>query len=371
MAAPEYRFLTLNPSYAPNGDRIVAELPLEQVAWNRVLSGAGSFSAKLNVRHSTAIPENLRAGYHQLAVERNGEIKWCGPLWTVQTSIDHVNDPYLTLGANEWFSWFLPVGDTTRAMDYDAPIEWDTMDQIRVAEDAIVRAQEIDTGTAPNADIGVTVATDNELSGITRDMGAYVAENFTAFGNIVTDMAEKIDGFDFLIECEWDVDLLPTAQVRKTFHTYYPRKTGRSPGGIDSQSPMVGASATWDATRMGTHIAGQGDGLDSTFDVFTDYWRRDLVRKWGDIDDQGVLDAQTQAASGRYGRPIALPSIRLLNNVGIDWLDNFELGWLLAVTVNEGYMQINSDMRIVGYTVAYDQGTETIEFMLNYPEETA
>lgn len=87
-----YRFLSLYPSYAANGDRIVSELPLEGVKWGRTISAAGSLTAKLNVHAPQATMAHLLAGYHQLAVERNGIVVWSGPLWTVQTSLQQ-SDP--------------------------------------------------------------------------------------------------------------------------------------------------------------------------------------------------------------------------------------------------------------------------------------
>lgn len=378
LRAPEYRFLSLHPSYAPNGDRVVAELPLESVNFSRMLSGAGGLTGKINRNHPAATLANMRAGYHQIVVERDGRVAWCGPLWTVQTTLGGKfnNDPYLQLGCMEWFSWLLPQGDTTNCLD-DDPFtgggEWDNLDQIEIATDVVILSQLDRPGQAGNADQGINVDVgDNPPSGVLRTMGPYLPSDYKDFGGIITDMAQKEDGFDFTIESEWD-DTSPYLKLRKRFCTWFPRKKGRAKLGLTSEMKLSQASGTWDATRMGTHaIANGADALVSHADASNDYWRRDLRRSYADTSDQTALDQQTIAAVKRYGQPVNLPQISVLNDrsTGQDLYYDFELGQITPTKFQQGYLDINDLMRIVAYDVTVvDGGGETINFLLNFPED--
>lgn len=382
-----YRYFTAAPAYAKDGDVVVAELPLSEVRFTRVLSGSGQLQAKLNARHPLATPDYVQAGYHQLIVERNGEVVWCGPLWTVMATMGPDRGD-LELGATEWFSYFLPLGsDTTQSIFADEgnsppglnggfpPLDWPSeVDQFDIARACIQLGQADFPGQAPNAWQGIETPYD-DLSGVTRALDPIDWFKYYSYGQVITDMAQKADGFDFTIECSWDTsdNLL---KVRKVWTTDYPRRYGYARSGIVNGMPITKAQATYDATRMGSHIVvlgddgSGGDPLVATADLRTSFWRRTQWRTWA-IADQNTLESQVDAAAARYGRPVVLPTITLQNDEmsPVDYYRSFSLGDIVPVDLEDGYFQFHGDLRLVAIEVTPTGEGEMLAFTFNFPEE--
>lgn len=189
----------------------LAELPLSNVKFSRILNGAGGFSGTLKlgdkkVTNLNPIPSTVPTRT-ALYVDRDGVLVWGGIIWN--------RGPYrpstqsFTLGGLEFWSYFQVRTKTSRyIVDTKAYAQ---QDQLFIARDLINYAQAKSGGN-----IGIVV--NNETSGVLRDR-TYNSYDFTPVGQAVEQLSAVLNGFDFSIEVAY-VNGVPT----KTFVPSYPRR---------------------------------------------------------------------------------------------------------------------------------------------------
>lgn len=305
-------------------DAVLAELPLQQVTYETVLSGIGTLRAFLPLNDETnqlGVLDATVGGRTALYVDRDGVIVWGGIIWTREPEKGGVN-----IQAAEFLSYYqhryiTQTLSTTAANVTDTDLVPNGQllypDQKYIIWSLLAWAAE-QPGTPP-LDI-------NQLSGvgdgINRDVTLYGYERPELYATI-QQLSQADDGFDFGIEIGWNPVLNnnPPTRYRRA-RTWHPQR-GRTAADSGLSFSKGGPAASiigydwpedWTKLATRTHAIGDGDGenrliaqADAT-DLLTSGWPLlETVGIYPGISDQATLqghaDADLHAAAGADTAP--------------------------------------------------------------------
>lgn len=206
-------------------DETLEELPLDASPFTRQIKGWGAFSASLSLDIDDVRAIDLRGllqcGRRALYVERDGQLVWGGILWRARRA---QSEHKVTLQALELESYF---ARRLQTVTYQ-PLQQDQLDIFRQLVAAAAK------------DIRVTLGT--ERSGVLRDRTTeYLAEDLHVTADLIKQLADVENGFDYMIEVLQDAD----GERQRLMRLGYPR-LGRSAedNGLVFESP--GNILDWD-----------------------------------------------------------------------------------------------------------------------------
>lgn len=250
-------------------DTVLAELPLQQVQYETLLSGIGSLRAFLPINSETLPLDPINAtvgGRTALYVDRDGVIVWGGIIWTRQPAAGglqiqaaeflsyyqrrYITQTLSTVAANVANSNFIPTGQ--RLYPDQKHIMWSLFQW---------------ASTTPAGDLHIDT---NYLTGtgdgLSRERTYYGYERPEIYATM-QQLSQADDGFDFGIEIGWTPVLNNVAPTRyKRARTWFPRR-GRSAADSGLVFSKGGPAASivaydWpeDYTALSTRVHALGDG---------------------------------------------------------------------------------------------------------------
>jgi hypothetical protein len=338
---------------------VLEELPLTGVRYSHVLNGAGALNANIHYHHPKATLANLDPGARTIWVRRNDVVVWGGILWTVRKI---KGNDLLSLGAEGFHSYF------TKKRRIRNTLTFTNVDQHRIVRDLVRYAQgqqllyATGTPTYPQPGGGyLDVSTDSSLSGNLRTQ-TYNAFERKSIGEAISQMAARIDGFDFSYELTNDHDI--------TFTTWYPRRGRRTNLTFEQGANVTLLAWLLDATRMENRTdaigAGEGDSMLIATAQDTNLLNRypvldgTLARK--DVSVQSTLQSHADAELRAKKNLIAIPQFSVRMSADSD-IGSFITGDEVVVRASDGFVQIDGYYRIQEYLVdVSNEGNEDVEF---------
>lgn len=231
-------------------DETLEELPLDASPFTRQIKGWGTFNATLSLDIDDVRALNLRGllqcGQRALYVERDGQLVWCGILWRARRA---QSEHKVTLQALELESYFARRLQTVTYQPMQT-------DQLAIFRQLVAAAAK---------DIRVTLGT--ERSGVMRDRTTeYMAADLHVTADLIKQLADVENGFDYMIEVLQDSD----GARQRLMRLGYPR-LGRSAedNGLVFESPgnILDWDDDYDAFASVTEQYEVGDKIGTAFDL--------------------------------------------------------------------------------------------------------
>ncbi|KJK55649.1 hypothetical protein [Saccharothrix sp. ST-888] len=365
-------------------DRILAELPVQQVEYSTELNGIGTFSGMIPLNDQTAPLAPMAAtipGRTMLYVDRDGVIVWGGIVWTrkpltaaygvygmhIQAAElpsywqhRYVNEILSTdpgvLVANGADGRYVPDGQ--RMYDDQAWILWSLL---RYAGADITGAGDIHVDTNPLVN----------PTGVTR-VRTYDASQRPAILDLIRQLSEVDGGFDWGVEVGYNAD----GSRYRRWQVYYPRR-GRSASatGFMFQYGAGGNALTYEWPEDGTLLAnraialGAGQGQDVVIgqaeagDQFPAGWPLlETVTKYDQVVEWNTIQAHAQADLYAHRSAMTTPTFTVLADAD-PVLGSYTVGDSAIFAIDpDGYYPNGyaAELRIVSIKVSYSGGPETV-----------
>lgn len=317
---------------------IVDEIPFSTWRFNETLNKPGGFACAIAANHPKADPDLLHVGRHAIFFDDNGSLRFGGILWSAKVSSDQET---LTVGGEGFWSYFREGRRNLRA-SYNH-----TLDQFTHVVDLIAIAQ----GEA-GGDLGITVRYPS-LSGITRTLEILATER-KAFAEIVEDMADAEDGFDFAITAEWSGN-----QPALFLDLFHPER-GVAKDNAWELGTHVSLKKEWEEETGANRVDAIGATVDGVPLVApasvppTETLRLDRVVQYTDVTDPDTLLALAKGERKRALKPQGNVTVKVENHDEAG-LDTFTVGDSIFLVGDLGYRQLDQRMRIVGYDASADE----------------
>lgn len=292
---------------------VIAELPLQQVSFQRLLNGAGSFDARLNTGDPKVLAldwvDALQEARTAIWVDRDGVLQWGGVLWTVRPSTSNgVSSGYQLKGAETWSYFarrFLTVDKT-----------WTNVDQAQIVSDLITWAQGI--SGSYSVTVPAVIAT-----GITRSL-VLTGDQFVNIAQQIQDLAALYQGFDFAIDWQYvGTPGVPTA----TFNLGYPRR-GLAAASSNLVFDLPGNIVDYDWPRDGSvradtvYSTGAGSGpsmlrasASNAGLMAVGYPLLEAVTSYRDVSDQAILAVHATSDLNLLSQPSELSTVSVRADV--------------------------------------------------------
>jgi hypothetical protein len=288
-------------------DVVRDEFPLTAPAFDVRISGAGELQGTVPiVRGDYSLGRRLQAikscGGSAVYVYRDGALWWDGLLWTIDRAKDGQGTPSMSISAGTAESYL----DHTKLLTDLPPVL--AADQLAIAGSFIDHLQ-----ADPYANLRITYDA-GQTSGVIRDRVAYQAAARPTYGQMLGDLANLDNGFEYLIRTLTD----PTTGARtRRMRLGYPVissatvHTLTEPGGA-----ILSYSFSQDGSRGATYLTAQGNSASSS--AHTDlaalaagYPRTDLTTNYPNITDTTVLEAHAAADLARARVPVLIPQVKI------------------------------------------------------------
>ena len=338
-------------------------MPLSGVSFDKKLNDSGAFRGQLRV-HDPVIRDReprllTEPGRTAVYVDRDGDLLWGGIVWT---SRYQAADGVLELGAADFLSYF----EHRRVLDQDlaTPFARSNADQVAIARDVVQLAQSHDGG-----DLGVVfVGTDS--SGVPRTVN-YAAAELKPVADLLRDLANAENGFDFAFDVRYDLHGRPERFLR----IGYPRLG--QPG-----APHVwefGANLidfTWpvDAASMATRVFAQGTG-DNNEPIMRQAEDNEAYQTgWPLLEDAAnqldtknlaLVDAAARGELAARRRAVVLPELTVRADLD-PLIGSYAVGDDARIVIEDPFFadeRLDVTMRILGFEVSPgdDAGQENVQ----------
>ncbi|WP_101258768.1 hypothetical protein [Streptomyces barkulensis] len=293
-------------------DRVVDVLPLTEAKYDDYIGKPGSLTATVPLpdealaRRARAA---LRPGRTAVWLERDGDVRWGGVLWTCTPQSDEQGRMKAEFQAATFDSYLdhrILSGDVVGTAT-------DQFDIVRALVDH-VQAQ-------PGGDIGLRYG--SEVSGVRRDF-AYSYTDLARVRELIDKLARLDDGFEWRVHCHRD------AQGRrvKRLQLGHPRiHTGHADIVLDHPGAVLTYSLPSDATVQANVWVARGESANSdqsqesvpltarrvdADDIAGGWPRLESSSDHTSVREQAVLDSLARAELARHRRPETIPQITVL-----------------------------------------------------------
>jgi hypothetical protein len=251
-----------------------------------------------------------------------------------------------------------------------------------VATDQLTIARNLMSVSGLSNGIGVNLEFPPPASGVLRDRNYYQHEKGVTLGELIENLADVINGFDFSIDLEYESD----GDLRKTLHLYYPRR-GRLIGvtehlfeyGDDTRANIV--SYTWPdpGSQEANQIWNMGAGDGTLMQWVGRFDPSRLAAGWPLLEDtisnkdtttQAALIEQADAQLAARADIQGIPTLTVLADADPAF-GAWTLGDEIRLRINDyrwprlsdGTIALDEVYRIVGYQVKVpdDGAPETVD----------
>ncbi|GGM39623.1 hypothetical protein GCM10012275_08110 [Longimycelium tulufanense] len=350
----------------------IAELECSSLKYSHVLKAPGNASLTARLEqpswdedvnlHTRLIPRRTF-----VAVEKNGYIDWVGILTTWSADLENATIQLDCQGIWEYARHLpFPGGQ------YDQRGQGDIVKSLIDVTQNTYGAPVVDTSRIPTN------------RGPWRDRSTYHGYEYKSFGELVEQLSNVINGFDFRIQSEWIYDpATGVYKLRNYFEYLYPL-IGRLTDfvwrhGDNCEVTTVKADGTGIATRAITTGAGEAEemltshrfvdrwtynpathtrtqGSDGTPDLedriggFLPYVR---VESYSDVSIQSTLDDKAQTLAEQGQSPVILPELIIHPQQGDLTYGDFQVGDIVQVEVSHGILQLRGRYKVVQVDVEF------------------
>jgi hypothetical protein len=342
---------------------ILDELPLSGVQFDKKLNDAGTLRGQLRVddpeiriREPRLLAEPGRTA---LYVDRGGDLVWGGIVWTSRYSSA---GGVLELTAADFLSYFdhrlvLDPADLSR------PVSFTGTDQLAVARGLLAQAQTPEAG-----DLGVVV-TGPGSSGVLRTV-SYASADLKSVAEVLRDLADTDDGFDFAFDVRYD----ESGQPERLLRLGYPRLGSAGAGAYVWEHGANLVDFVWpsDAASMATRVLGMGNADAGGVPVV----RSDPGATAGgwplleaaaapvDTTDAAMLAAHVAGELAARRRPVVLPELTVRADLD-PVVGSYSVGDDARIVVADPFFagdQLDVTVRLLGLSVTPgdDAGQEEV-----------
>ncbi|MGH2650278.1 MAG: hypothetical protein ACRDHK_03585 [Actinomycetota bacterium] len=206
-----------------------------QVKFTEVLNGYGSLEFTLPLDHASVTRANFAVGNREVHVYRDGILVWGGKLWAA-----NVQDWFVRFLCHDWY-----FDLTRREVEDDyASLPASPKDQLDIVRELVDLTQAESGG-----DLGLTHANLTD-SGVTREI-VICAEERRAVADVIEELAETDDGFDFGVHPD------------KVLELWHPRRGSSTPvATLDAATTVSDFEYEEDASELSSQVAGIGEQED-------------------------------------------------------------------------------------------------------------
>ena len=343
-----YRFLIANM----NTGEILEEIPLMTSSFEEIINGAGSLQGDADLRNPKFNTSNLYPMRNSIYVERNKRIVWGGMV----TNLDpNTGTGRLKITAQGLWSYagFRVLAETKNYL---------TVDQTSVIANGLVQYM------LDQYDIGW--ALDTPASGVLRDRNTYYGYERRTIRQMIEQLTEVIDGFDFAVQSAYDGN----GDIVDTFRTFYPsrgRRTGLKwtkyvDGKPGSNIDIISAPVQGFEMANSVHAIGSGEGQEMRISTATDpnligstkYPLLERVTQHKTVRHSVTLLGHAESDLLFYKNPPQTAQVQLRSGHSDTKLGTFEPGDIVTVTANDGWLVLSGLWRIISYKVAIDESGE-------------
>ncbi|WP_414936613.1 hypothetical protein [Amycolatopsis sp. cmx-11-51] len=353
--------------------RVLDELPLTGVKYNKPLNDAGKFSGTWDLsRHPSTTNrdpyELTMPARRALYIVRDGRPMWGGLIWT--RKYDSSAHKVEIQGA-DWWSYFdhrkvLPPLPDTVAVDQVARLTtaYNDAEQNHIARD-LVRLAQSHTG----GDIGVEF--DDTASFLYRDR-EYPGHELKDTGEALRQLSSVLDGPDIM----FGVTAGTAGRVRRIMRVGTPRLGQTGTAHVwETGGNIINYVWPSDATRMATRTFATGDGMAEGTPIAVTEDRGKYARRWPLLEtEQGytsVSDADTlrghAAADQLVARlPVVLPALTVRGDAA-PYVGDWDTGDDVRVVIRDNFMRqgLDTAMRIVDAQYTPGETTETVDITMS------
>lgn len=314
----------------------VAKIPFYNLQFETGFNGPTGIRWSSPMYHEQITDANLSPGLHEIAVMRNGSCVAAGPIWDVTASSDA---KALTCSAQSLEDYL----DVRLVRD----VTYSVIDQVNIAWDLINDSQALTGG-----DFGFTSGF--LFGGVSRSIEYKTYDNKYIL-EAIQDFAEMDDGFDFWIEPSTRKfnAIYPRPAIDRSLHLVYPQH-------------ISGYAVTYYGKYLRNRVVVQGP--DPAYVVATDttslsaYGLREYADGLKDAPTENALTAYTGHVRDLRSAVKGYPTI-VLRGQYVNIFDPFTItfGDKVKVTIQDGYVNIDSQFRYKGAQVTVNKGgDETI-----------
>lgn len=323
----------------------IASLPFRNLQYEMGFNKPYGIRFDLPLYHDAVQPSTLAPALHEIWVWRNGVAVTGGPLWDVSAASDGATISCGAQSLEDYFDVRL-VGDQA----------YSVVDQTAIAWGLINTSQGL-TGGA----LGIVSGTLG--TGITRSATWRKFDNKYVL-EAIQDMSEMTSGFDFKIDFS-----------TRAFNAYYPRPQRNNNLTLIYPTHIRRYNVQYlgKYMRNSVNVAGVDPNYQTAIDTTsrTTYGLREYADSYRDA--QLVTDLAAYAGKVRdIRKDVKNYPTCVLNADIIDIFDTsiIKFGDLVAVNIQDGYVNINQTMRYAAAQISVDkQGSETVVIYLQDQRE--
>jgi hypothetical protein len=249
---------------------VMEELPLSEVVFELGLNGGGNMTAKMSLNDPKAAPDNLQTLSREIAVIRNGEPEWMGPIIALVVSME--NNTIEITCAPVW--WWMTKMTPELTLSYTAT------DLADICWDALYVTQ----GKVPGGDKHIERHPHYNATG-QRATASWPGALRKPTADIISDLGSVYPGFDFGIELSWTLAL---DRIKRYFQTYTPFQGQDIDEPLNQYNGLIGFSYTEDGTSAITRVHEIGATTNNTV----------LLASMSDTDsDSGIPPSQQRGGT--------------------------------------------------------------------------
>lgn len=353
--------------------RVLDELPLTSVRYNKPLNDTGKFSGTWELsRH----PSSTRRDPYELTmparralyVVRDGRPMWGGLIWT--RKYDSSTHRVEIQGA-DWWSYFdhrkvLPLLPAPVSVGHVAHLttRFAGAEQNDIARNLVRLAQSHGGG-----DIGVEV--DDSASFIFRDR-EYPGHELKDTGEALRQLSSVLDGPDIM----FGVAPGTNGRIRRIMRVGTPRLGQPGTAHVWETGGNI-ISYTWpsDATRMATRTFATGDGMAEGTPIavaedtgkYGAHWPLlESEQGYTSVSEPATLQSHADADQLVARLPVVLPTFTVRGNTA-PYVGDWDTGDDVRVVLRDDFHRhgLDTAMRIVDAQYAPSEGTETVDITMS------
>jgi hypothetical protein len=338
---------------------IIDEVPLTSVRFGKRLNNSGSLSAALPLAGLAPSQDvyNLTTPCKNVVyVLRDDRPVWGGVIWTREYDSEQ---QAVSIGCGDFWTYFDHRKVVPFLATFAGNVEYVAKQSINaIAEDQneiaryICQRAEAHTG----GDIGITY--DESLSGILRDR-TYWGYELTSVGDALRNLCNVIDGPDMM----FDVAGTGSGAIERRLLIGTPHLGQQgSPHVWEYGGNLVGYRWPSDGSSMATRTYAIGDGIEQAaliafsedFDRYADGWPLlEAEAGYSTVIEADTLNGHAQADQQAARLPVALPVIRVRGDRS-PYLGEYSVGDDARVVIEDGFLSLDTTMRIVAMDVSVD-----------------